>query len=124
MNPTQEPSSIPHQLPEQRREAVEVVMRLKIRMDDVSDAIKLHMDSADAQVRRSIRIHMVQKEFPDAENVEDMHRRFEVFKFRVCENTAAILRNKEGMHHNAVVSAFVKAASDRVKWLAFQKTSL
>ena len=90
----------------------------------MSDTIKLHMDSADVRMRRSIRIRRVQKEFPDTENVEDMYRRFKVFKFHVCENTAAILRNKEGMPHNAVVSAFVKATSDRVKWLAFQKTSL
>ena len=90
-------------------------MRLNIRMEDVSDAIRLHMDSADAQVRRSIRIHMIQKEFPDTENVEDMYRRFKVFKFRVCENTATILCDNEDMQHNGIVGAFVKAASDRVK---------
>ena len=81
----------------------------------MSDTIKLHMDSADVRMRRSIRIRRVQKEFPDTENVEDMYRRFKVFKFRVCENTATILCDNEDMQHNGIVGAFVKAASDRVK---------
>ena len=90
----------------------------------MSNAIKLHMNSADVQMRRCIRIHRVQKEFPDTENVENMYRRFKVFKFHVCENRIAILHNNEDMQQNGVVGAFVKAASDRVKWLVYQKSSL
>ena len=98
-----------------------MIKRLNIRTDEMGEAIKSHLESTDSQVRRAIRMHVAHKEFVDVEGVQDMRRRLAVFNLRVHEHVIAILGNQESRAYANIVSQFVKAASERVRWLVARK---